>query len=122
MSEPWTSGIRLGGMRKTREVCQEDPFERDVSLLFRDRLLADNTFGHDLWSAMSNIDWRHPEHGNVGPSFRYAGDLIAAILQDPQEMAYMRWYCASETGVVSAEIRDAMASKGWQTSRFAETQ
>lgn len=66
--------------------------------------------GTDLWCALANVDWAHPTHGDVGYSFRAAGDLIAALRR---EGMYMDWYCNGPSGHVAEHIEDALAAEGW---------
>ena len=105
----------LGGlMNRTRSLITEGVhgvFEQLLSQLFAERLRRDKAFGVELWSALTNLSWSHPTHGQVGYSFRAAGDLVAALLGSGH---YLDWYCSGEPAVVSEEIAQAMKIYGWE--------
>ena len=67
----------------------EDPyteFEAAVERQFGEALRAPESMGAELWSALANIDWYHPEKGwSVGYSFRAAGGMIAEIIGSVDE-------------------------------------
>jgi len=86
----------------------------DFRELFTKRLRENEEFGKALWSALANVDWYHKDDPNSaaqGRSFRAAGSLIASMLCYGD---YLDWYCSGPDGVVSGEIAEAMASKGWR--------
>jgi len=84
-------------------------FEQTIARLFRDDLKSGAMNGSELWSALANVTWRHGD-SEVGYSFRAAGDLIAALVENGD---YMDWYCSGDDGYVSDRIADAMSKEGW---------
>ncbi|PIW26880.1 MAG: hypothetical protein COW30_12940 [Rhodospirillales bacterium CG15_BIG_FIL_POST_REV_8_21_14_020_66_15] len=100
-----------GGLDETRGVDPEDAFEMAVVRAMGDRIRANDEAAAAMWSALANVDWRHPETGdNASYTFRAAGDMIAAIRG---QGTYMDWYCCGPSGTVSDEIAAAMALEGW---------
>lgn len=100
----------LGGSSFTLEIDLDNPFEISCMLVFQSRV-KDKDFCALLWSALANVVWKNPKHGqDIGYSFRAAGDLIAAIRG---EGTYTDWYCSGPAGVVSSEIAEALAPLGW---------
>ena len=107
----------LGGrMGSFRELCTvEDDgayghFEAAVQRQLGDKIRADIAIGVLLWCALANVDWTHPIHGDIGYSFRAAGDLIAALRREGD---YIDWYCCGEYGHVHDVISAAMEREGW---------
>jgi hypothetical protein len=91
----------------------DQKFDDDFRELFTRRLRENEDFGKELWSALANVDWYHEsdaENTDCGHSFRSAGALIASMLCHGD---YMDWYCSAPDGVVSEDIAQAMASRGW---------
>jgi hypothetical protein len=72
--------VVLGGLKERREVNSEDAFEAALARVFGERMETDDELCAQIWSALANVDWCHPEnHDEVSYSFRAAGDIIAAI-------------------------------------------
>lgn len=110
----------MGGFAGTRARHLDDAFETALDRAFGDRLRASpDDIGYELWSALANVDWRHTNGDTASYSFRAAGDLIAAIQGRGD---YMDWYCSGPDGVVSDEIREAMAREGWSPSLIWQIQ
>ena len=89
-------------------------FDNDLRELYTAVIQQNQDFGHELWSALANVDWIHdddPDKKGCGYSFRAAGSFIASILPDSN---YMEWYCASPDKVVSNRIAEDLANKGWK--------
>lgn len=105
----------LGGCWDGRAFNPDDPFEAAVERALGDAIRADENVAIEMWSAMANIDWKHPSEDFArGYSYRAAGDMIAAIRGDGSH--YMTWYCSGPDGVVSERIATAMAGEGWTWS------
>lgn len=104
----------LGGMKdRFRALYTEGPygaFEQALDRALGEAMRADDAVCREVWSALANVDWSHPEHGEVGYSFRAGGDLIAAILQRGD---YMDWYCCAGDAEVSERVADALQTEGW---------
>jgi hypothetical protein len=104
----------LGGTTETRDLYADGPygaFEQAVERQLGDAIRADEKVGVLLWSALANVRWEHPEHGEVGYSWRAAGDLVAAVRREGN---YMDWYMSGTEAQVFPEVGDALAREGWQ--------
>jgi hypothetical protein len=87
-----------------------DCFEHTLENAFDGRFQNDK-FCRDLWSALANVDWYHPEtHEVASYSFRAAGSLIARLRGDGD---YMDWYCCGPVASVSDFIRRSLKKQGW---------
>jgi len=104
----------LGGIAgEFRALIDEGPhgaFEQTVERVLGDRVRSNIWVARALWCALANVDWTHPDHGEVGYSFRAAGDLVAAIRKEGD---YMDWYCCGRDGTVDEIISDALEPEGW---------
>lgn len=101
----------LGGITEGREPNQDDKFEMMLHRVLGDQIRQNPEIGVDLWSALANIDWYHPESGDSASySFRAAGDLIAAIIGKGD---YMDWYCSGPYSTVSSLIARTLKKEGW---------
>lgn len=105
-----TSYGGLGGVEGGRALNPEDRFEVDVAELLGDRLRASSDDCCAMWSALANVDWRNQDGDEAGYSYRAAGDLIAAVLEEGD---YMDWYCSGPDGIVAEWIAEALANRGW---------
>lgn len=85
-------------------------FEAAVDRAVGDRIRSDGACGADLWSALSNVEWRDPDGQTVSYSFRAAGDLVAWVREEGD---YIEWFCGDAPGVVASWIGDALAAEGW---------
>ena len=92
-------------------------FEEDLDEVLGDRMRQSDNLCEQVWSAMANIIWEHESGEEFSASFRYAGGVVSDILG---EGCYLDWYCCGPTEVVSDEIADAMASKGWKWKLYAD--
>ncbi len=92
----------------------ELPFEEAISIVVKDKILADETIGEDVWGALSNVTWvdKNGEECNDGHgySFRGAGSLIAKIFGKGD---YMDWYCSGNTGAIPEFLQEEMSRYGW---------
>ncbi len=85
-------------------------FEQDLREGLGDEIKNDET-AQQLWSALANVDWYHPEtHAHVSYSFRAGGGLIAELRG---EGSYMDWYCCGPYATVSDHIARVMKKRGW---------
>lgn len=85
-------------------------FERDLQEGLGDSI-HDDDVAEELWSALANVEWYHPEsHDTAGYSFRGAGGLIAQLRDEGN---YMDWYCCARDGVVSNNIARVLKKRGW---------
>ncbi len=113
----------LGGMEgHTRKPEADGPygaFERAVERQLGDKIRADKETGVKLWSALANVLWEHPEHGEVGYSFRAAGDMVAAVRRDGD---YLDWYCSGPYADVAPAIWEALAVEGWKHKLYDDTE
>lgn len=88
-------------------------FIDDLEQAFGERIKSDDQFAKLVWGALANVDWQHKDGTQFSITFRNAGDLIADIQGDDDEMAYMKWYCSSPNGVVPFDIAKSMAELNW---------
>jgi hypothetical protein len=102
--------IVLGGVPGGRKINYDDPFEVAVKNCLGDKMLEDKDICCKLWGALANQEWQHSDGYTVGYSFRAAGDLIAAILNNGD---YLDWYCSYSHPVIEPEIREALATQNW---------
>lgn len=83
-------------------------FEKDLADLFGEKMKSSDEFCSEIWSALANTLWKHESfkvsEEEYGCSFRYAGGLIAEIID---------WYCSGPYATVSNEIDLAMKAIGW---------
>ena len=107
---PTKTDDRSGGLNQTRRPDLSDPFEAAVAANFSSLVQASPRFAEDLWGALCNVYWIHKTHGAVGGSFRYAGDLVAALRGEGN---YLDWYCTGRAGKVPKQISSAMEAAGW---------
>lgn len=110
-----TSYGGMGGAWDGREIREDDAFEVAVERALGDAIRSDEQVGHEMWSALANVDWVHENGDDAGYTFRAAGDLVAAIRGSGM---YMDWYCASPSGVVSERVEKAMATQGWRPVKY----
>lgn len=99
--------------RAVIDLGPEDLFESTLARVLGERMhvFTDDDVCHQVWSALTNVDWVHDSGKRVCYSFRAAGSLIAAIRGHGS--SYLDWYCRSPDGHVSDLVRDAMAPEGW---------
>ncbi len=98
----------------------------DLISLFKNKIRNDDKFAGQLWGALTNVTWTSNVRStrfDVGLTFREAGAFIAEVRDNGE--TYINWYMSEEPGVVTKEIRDALASKGWSvilpTFRYTTT-
>lgn len=107
---------RTGGIAGGRAVDMSDAFELALDHALGDRMRNDAGFCGDVWSALANVVWSRGDGADALLSFRAAGDAIAAIRGSGD---YLEWYCSGPAGVVSDEIRHALAAQGWAPDALA---
>jgi hypothetical protein len=78
-----------------------------------DLVRADGACAVELWSALANVEWRGPNGEAIFYSFRQAGELVAWIREEGDELD---WYGSGEPGVVVDWIADALAPRGWHVA------
>jgi hypothetical protein len=73
-------------------------------------------YGHKLYASMCNMQWQHTDTFELIKnepwtcSWRYAGGIIARILNDGD---YMDWYCSGNEGIVDPEVEEDLLKLGW---------
>lgn len=73
--------------------------------------IKDDAIAKQLWCALANVDWYHPESKeSAGYSFRAAGGLIAELRGEGD---YMDWYCCGPDATVSDHIARVLKKEGW---------
>ena len=83
----------LGGIAGGRPLY-DLPFEQALNRVLGKRIIDDDSFASAVWSALSNVTWKHSSGMEVSYSFRAAGDLgVPAIVCD--------------------EIANALSVEGW---------
>lgn len=92
------------------EERAEQAFVEGLERALGERIRGDDQFTMRAWGSLANVTWSHPTHGELGLSFRTAGDVLADIYGSGD---YMEWYMSSPAGVVDQEFREAMAPEGW---------
>lgn len=107
----------LGGAPGGRDLDLSNPFEVALFIEFAERVRADTDCAEMLWDALADVKWTHASGDTATCSYRRAGDIVAAIRRSAPKCAdrngdYCDWY-RSSGGIVSAEIADAMADRGW---------
>lgn len=89
----------------------EAAFRATLTRLFGVRMKTDDELCRQIWSALANVTWYHPNSRDlVGYSFRGAGAMITSIRDSGH---YMDWYCSGEYAMVSDEIRQSFRGEGW---------
>lgn len=107
-----------GLLNTTRKIFTEGPygaFEQACEAALGEAVRQDDDVAVKLWCALSNIQWHHAEHGEVGYTFRAAGDLVAALRGSGH---YMDWYCSGNEGVVDELVGAALGKHGWTWSEY----
>jgi hypothetical protein len=85
--------------------------EQTFRKIFAEKIRTDEEFCKELWSALANVEWYHPDTNTRDSySFRAAGGLIAEIRESGD---YMDWYCSGPYSTVSEFIRRSMKKEGW---------
>lgn len=102
--------IVFGGGRTS--LNEDNEIEVLLRELFEARVRESDDFAAALWGSLANVVW-HKGDLEVGYSFRAAGDVVACLRG---EGSYMDWYCSAPDGVVSDEVADALAKRGWTYS------
>jgi len=88
-----------------------DAFEAMIKRTLGDEMKAHDGVCVELWCALANVDWYHPEkHFAVSYSFRAAGGMIADVIE---RGGYMDWYCSGSYPDVSDRIQRAFKKEGW---------
>lgn len=101
----------IGGIMSGRGLNTDDLFEMDVERVLGDRIRSDTDVAEAMWSAVTNVEWRHVGGDTALYSARAAGDMIAAIRGTGN---YLDFYCCGlPIDVVSSEFAEAMAAIGW---------
>jgi len=98
---------------KMVERAKASDFEQMLDKLFGGYLrgFSDDSYCHDLWSALTNIDWYNfKTHQHISYSFRAAGAVVADISGKGD---YLTWYCNSPYGTVSEYISLMMKKEDW---------
>ncbi len=86
-----------------------EAFMRELQATFWDEIGGERMC-LSLYSAMTNIEWKHPYHGKMHLSFRQAAETIARLIGEGD---YNDWYCSAPAGVVSDYIEQVMSVRGW---------
>lgn len=102
--------VGTGGISGGRPLDPSDPFEAALNAVLGGRISESEAFAAEAWSAITNVRWFKADGYIALLSFRRAGDVIAAIRGEGD---YLDWYCSGPSGVVSDEIRAALANHGW---------
>ena len=90
-------------------------FESDLEKTFEKRMKESDDFCTQIWSALANIIWKHKSGEEYSCTFRYAGGMIADIID---KGGYMDWYCSGPCETVSDEIKKDMLDLGWESSLY----
>ncbi len=95
-------------------------FERDIEELFGDKMRSSDEACENMWSALANVSWHHPDHTEWDPifnevetagwSFRGSGAMIARVIGRGD---YMDWYCSGPYCTVADWIEEGLKSRGW---------
>jgi hypothetical protein len=88
-----------------------DAFEAMLARTLGERMKSNNDLCKDVWAALANVTWYHPESKQeYSCSFRYAGGLIADLRGEGD---YMDWYCCAPNASITDEIRRTFKKEGW---------
>jgi hypothetical protein len=90
---------------------EEPDFKKDLEDALGDAMRASDEICSQVWSALANIIWTHSSGEEFSCSFRYAGGLIAEIVD---KGTYMDWYCSGPYAKVNELVSNAMLEKGWK--------
>ena len=101
----------LGGILGGREIDYSDPFEAVVERTMGNTIRDNREVAIDVWSALSNVTWKHQNGDVAAYSFRAAADLVAAIRGDGEN--YLDFYCLGPSATVSTCIAEALSKEGW---------
>jgi len=86
-------------------------FKAAVEKTLGDAIRKDDDIARDMWCALANVDWYHPESKEMASySFRAAGGLIADIRG---KGSYLDWYCSGPYATVSEFIHRSLKKEGW---------
>jgi hypothetical protein len=99
-----------GGSWGTPDQNSEDAFEMAVARALGARMRADDGVAIAVWCALAGVDWVHVNGDTALYTWRSAGDVVAAARGEGD---YMDWYAKGDAGIISLEVRTAMAAEGW---------
>lgn len=107
---PFNERTDVTGVASKRSRRAFKEFEAAIDRAVGERVRADGTYGFDLYSALTCIQWRSSNGAVVSYTFREAGELVAWVRE---EGGYIDWYSSGPEGKVAPWIAEAMASEDW---------
>lgn len=111
---PFFSRKDFKGVSSSPVYRPRKQFEAAVDKAVGDRVRSDGACGADLWSALTNVEWRGPEGQTVSYSFRTAGDLVAWVREEGD---YIDWLYGEDPGMSLAGLAVLLRRRDGRTHR-----
>jgi hypothetical protein len=98
-------------------IGQETDMELSTAVIqiLGPHIVNDETKAEQVYAALCNMQWSHPDHGLQSVTWRTAGGIVDEIMHPDSNdfLGYCNYYCSGNEGHVEDWIRETMAAAGW---------
>jgi hypothetical protein len=99
-------------VNSSERAPDDDPLVADLRRDLRIReLVKSDDFAHELYAALTNVDWVNNAGLNWGATFRYVADVVAGLRDNGEN--YLKFYCSAREGHVSPRVEAQLKRLGW---------
>jgi hypothetical protein len=87
------------------------------------KLVLDETFAAELYSAMCNIQYTRkdlPKTHQASLSWRSAAGLVADLRKPKYDEDYLDWYLRGAEGMLTVRVKDELELLGWTANGYRE--